>query len=223
MDDLNTRSVRPRSKGRRPKLCEIRDREERLLEHALEAFLERGLAATIDEIAISATMSKRTIYARYRDKRELFVAATRHLFNQRTRQTSALDTGLPLPALLSRFIRLTFESGFAPEFRKLHSLARRAGDEFPELLEPLTTEPEAILVRPLAAHLDALSAQGVIRPVDTLIVAQTIVDSIFAQIYDHLTRGRSSPDEAFVTRWVTALSDIYFQGLTSSRKTASVD
>lgn len=49
---------------------------EELLDHALDLFLEKGFAGTsIDAITSAAGMAKRTVYARYGDKENLFKAA----------------------------------------------------------------------------------------------------------------------------------------------------
>ena len=49
---------------------------EELLDHALDLFLEKGFAGTsIDAITAAAGMAKRTVYARYGDKENLFKAA----------------------------------------------------------------------------------------------------------------------------------------------------
>jgi TetR/AcrR family transcriptional repressor of mexJK operon len=55
----------------------VRRRNHKLLEVAADLFVENGLEATsIDSIAISAGMTKRTIYQRFGDKTALFKAAT---------------------------------------------------------------------------------------------------------------------------------------------------
>ncbi|TAL03933.1 MAG: TetR/AcrR family transcriptional regulator [Rhodospirillaceae bacterium] len=60
----------------RPTREEAVQRHTELLDKALELFLERGFEmATIDAIAASVGMTKRTVYARYKDKTALFKAS----------------------------------------------------------------------------------------------------------------------------------------------------
>lgn len=60
----------------RPRRDQVEQRNAELLDHALDLFLERGFErTTIDAIAASVGMAKRTVYARYGDKAALFKAA----------------------------------------------------------------------------------------------------------------------------------------------------
>lgn len=60
----------------RPRREEIDARNAELLDHALALFLDHGFErTTIEGIAASVGMAKRTVYARYRDKEGLFKAA----------------------------------------------------------------------------------------------------------------------------------------------------
>jgi len=73
---------RPRFKrgpGGRPTRAEAERRHGALLDAATRLFLDRGFdGVTIEEIAGRAGVAKRFIYARYRDKADLFVAAIGH-------------------------------------------------------------------------------------------------------------------------------------------------
>lgn len=69
----------PRKAGRgpgRPTRAQIEQRNQELLDRALDLFLERGFeGTTIEAITDSVGMSRRTVYARYGDKITLFKAA----------------------------------------------------------------------------------------------------------------------------------------------------
>jgi len=66
----------PRPSAGRPTREQARQRQEELLEGALDIFLEYGFeTATMEQIATSIGMSKRTVYAYYGDKEALFRAA----------------------------------------------------------------------------------------------------------------------------------------------------
>src|ERR1700731_1343596 len=67
-----------RGPGGRPTREEAVRRDARLLDVATTLFMERGFDGTsIDAVAEAAVVSKPTVYARYRDKRDLFAAVLR--------------------------------------------------------------------------------------------------------------------------------------------------
>ena len=67
-----------RGSGGRPTREEAQRRDARLLDVATRLFMERGFEGTsIDAVAEVAGVSKPTLYARYRDKRDLFAAVLR--------------------------------------------------------------------------------------------------------------------------------------------------
>src|SRR5258707_9088888 len=67
-----------RGAGGRPTREEAVRRDARLLDVATTLFMERGFDGTsIDAVAEGAGVSKPTVYARYRDKRDLFAAVLR--------------------------------------------------------------------------------------------------------------------------------------------------
>ena len=72
MDSITTL---PRSRAGRPTREQAEARHNELLEAALDHFLDKGFeVATIEAIAQSVGMTKRTVYARYPDKIALFRA-----------------------------------------------------------------------------------------------------------------------------------------------------
>ena len=87
MNDLKETSVTSKRSARRPAVRFGRPPkalagkvEERILDAARKAFLERGFeGASIDEIARAARSGKPTIYARFPDKRALFTAVMRDM------------------------------------------------------------------------------------------------------------------------------------------------
>jgi TetR/AcrR family transcriptional regulator, mexJK operon transcriptional repressor len=73
-----SRSSPGRGSGGRPTREEARRLDVRLLDVATRLFMQRGFEGTsIDAVAEVAGVSKPTLYARYRDKRDLFAAVLR--------------------------------------------------------------------------------------------------------------------------------------------------
>src|SRR5260370_41812396 len=79
MTDAGTEAAeRSARRGGRPSREEAVRRDARLLDAATTLFMERGFDGTsIDAVAEAAGVSKPTVYARYRDKRDLFAAVLR--------------------------------------------------------------------------------------------------------------------------------------------------
>lgn len=68
----------PRGKGR-PKLTETAEIDRTIRAAALRVLLEQGAAATMNAVALAAGLSRKTVYARYSNKGELFLDVIREL------------------------------------------------------------------------------------------------------------------------------------------------
>jgi TetR/AcrR family transcriptional repressor of mexJK operon len=124
-----------RGPGGRPTREEAERRHVALLETATRLFLERGVdVVSIDEIARRVGVAKRFIYARYRDKSELFVAAMEHCFASRLEMLQAFEPrrrGAELS--LAQFGRKLLEIALQPDALALHRLFIAAAPRFPGL------------------------------------------------------------------------------------------
>jgi len=124
-----------RGPGGRPTRREAARRHGALLDTAMRLFLEHGLdAVSIDQIAREAAVAKRFIYARYRDKSALFIAALEHWAKDRL---DVLHTFAP-PAEraeigLVKFGRKILDMALQPEALALQRLLFSAAPRFPDL------------------------------------------------------------------------------------------
>ena len=86
-----------RPKAGRPTPEQARNRHDELLDSALDLFLDKGFEqATIEAIAASVGMTKRTVYARYADKAALFKSTVQRAIERLIVAKStlqALDSG----------------------------------------------------------------------------------------------------------------------------------
>jgi TetR/AcrR family transcriptional regulator, mexJK operon transcriptional repressor len=126
-----------RGPGGRPTRREAERRHLALLDAAIRLFLDRGLdAVSIDEIAKRAEVAKRFIYARYRDKSELFLAALEHWAKDRL---DALQTFEPprRPAEhgLVKFGQTLLDMALQPDVVAMQRLLFSAAPRFPTLAE----------------------------------------------------------------------------------------
>jgi AcrR family transcriptional regulator len=124
-----------RGPGGRPTREEAERRHAALLATATRLFLKRGFdAVSIEEIAKLAGVAKRFLYARYRDKAELFVAAIERRFADRLEMLHAFEpppgrAELGLVQLGRRLLDLALQ----PEALALHRLFITTASRFPEL------------------------------------------------------------------------------------------
>jgi len=109
--------------------------EERVLDAARRIFLEHGFeGASIDEIAQAARSGKQTIYARFRNKRELFAAViTRDMASRITQSGSVAPRGASIEERLSSAGVFMLVSALEPERIGLLRLAVAETRRFPDL------------------------------------------------------------------------------------------
>jgi AcrR family transcriptional regulator len=128
-------TVEKRQGAGRPAACDVEGRREFLLETATAVFLEFGYQnASVSEIAERAGASKRTIYARYPTKAELFIAVvTRKIAELHEEYAKTLVTLDPLAKVLDEFGSIVLHSMLRTEFRALYRVIISEVPEFPEL------------------------------------------------------------------------------------------
>jgi len=112
--------------------------EERILEAAAELFLTRGYNATTMADVVDATkISKTTLYARFRDKQELFDSAGEKLLERglpQLQEKPEID-GQALPEInITRFALSLFSDWLAPDALALRRLILCEGAQLPQVL-----------------------------------------------------------------------------------------
>jgi TetR/AcrR family transcriptional regulator, mexJK operon transcriptional repressor len=161
-----SRTRKPRLGGRpsRAAALELRDR---ILQVATELFLTQGYGSTsIEAVAASAGISKRTFYHRFDDKAALFAAVVHRIIEQiRPPPGVPLLEGATLQKILRRLAGLILSAALTPEAIALHRLVTAESARFPNLVRAVYDEGWAqeataligdLLARELrAAHLTA--------------------------------------------------------------------
>ena len=137
-----------RARGR-PKTGDLADLEARLLRVARQLFVEQGYAAaSMNEIANAARVSKGTLYARFPSKAELF----RAIIEAELLQTQAVTRPIrPQPKTLESALRIYVErslrySLFA-EIIEMNRLVYSESERFPELGKAVLARSRAGVVR----------------------------------------------------------------------------
>lgn len=130
-------TTKPSVRAGRPTREQAEARHRQLLDSALDHFLEQGYErATIDAIAASVNMTKRTVYARYPDKEALFLAAVQRAIDHgavSSERIRTLESG-DLEETLTRFARMRIETVMTPHGLKLQRIINTESYRFPVIL-----------------------------------------------------------------------------------------
>ncbi len=124
-----------RHSGGRPSQAEALKRDERLVEIAAAMFMERGFdATTIDAVAEAASVGKATVYARYKDKAELFAAVLKRQIDRwlAVDDTPTSPSGGIEDTLLAVAKRMV-ATALTPEAIAIHRIVSSQAGRFPEL------------------------------------------------------------------------------------------
>jgi AcrR family transcriptional regulator len=122
------------SRPGRPTRAAAKKLDERLRQAAVDTFLEYGFdGATMEEVARAANISKKTLYARYADKHDLFVsvipwALSRLELSDADEEHFDKDLGSALTAIG----RAAISRAVDPDRAKLLKIALDESDRFPE-------------------------------------------------------------------------------------------
>jgi TetR/AcrR family transcriptional regulator, mexJK operon transcriptional repressor len=138
---LSLETITPR-RGGRPSREAAEQLGERILEIATELFLRDGYGSTsIEAIAQTAGMSKRTFYARYAGKPELFAAVVTRIVDQiRPPRDVPLLLGTTLAEILEHLAGLILRAALSPRALALNRLVIAESGRFPELLAGIRGE-----------------------------------------------------------------------------------
>ena len=130
----DTAAVQRRGGGR-PTLEAARELRERILDVATDLLLGQGYGATsIEAIAKSAGISKRTFYHRFEDKPALMAAVVARVIDgQRPHSYARLEWGVDLETRLLELGRLILHAALSPRVVQLRRLMVAEAERFPEL------------------------------------------------------------------------------------------
>jgi len=124
-----------RGGGGRPSRAESARLRDTILDIATELFLTQGFGATsIDAIAERARISKRTFYARFRDKDDVFEAVIRRFIEAWMPPFDAtLHESAPLDEVLLHTAQQIQAAALSPDALALHRVIVAEAQRFPEL------------------------------------------------------------------------------------------
>jgi TetR/AcrR family transcriptional regulator, mexJK operon transcriptional repressor len=178
-----------RRSGGRPTREEAEARDVRLLDVATRLFMERGFDGTsIDAVAEAAGISKPTVYARYRDKRDLFAAVLRGRIRSwlapvsaaaeaQATETSPKSIKTTLHELSRHMVAYTL----APEAGALQRIISAQAVQFPELAKLANEEGWLRAVRGVSSILRQSAARGHIKVDDPDLAADLFLNLVLGR------------------------------------------
>lgn len=143
------------------------DSKETILEGTIQAFNQKGLKFTMDDIAGQLGMSKKTIYTVFRDKEALFLAMVDYLFDRIKESENEILQNEKMTTLekIRKILCVLPESYQKVDFGQLYLLRGKYPSTYAKVEERLETGWEGTI-----ALLQQGMEEGVIRPVKVPIV-----------------------------------------------------
>jgi TetR/AcrR family transcriptional regulator, mexJK operon transcriptional repressor len=172
-----------KSRGGRPSAAMAGQIKTNILDIASRLFLQQGFeAVSIEAVAKTAGISKRTFYHRFKDKAELFAAVMHHLAETiRPPQEAHLFEGKNAQAVLQQLAQAILHSALLPEALALHRLLLTEVTRFPELAEVMSASSirqEAI--DRIAQFLESEIRKGSIAARNARFLAEQFLDMVMS-------------------------------------------
>jgi TetR/AcrR family transcriptional repressor of mexJK operon len=172
-----------RHSGGRPSHDEAMRRDERLIEIAASMFMERGFEGTsVDAVAEAAGIGKATLYARYKDKGELFAAVLQRKIDRwlAMNETGEQATGRIEDVLLAR-ARRTVAAALTPEAVAINRIVMAEAVRFPGLAKLVHEQGWQRSNAAVAAVLDQFAKNGQIAVEDTNVAADLFLSLVIGR------------------------------------------
>jgi len=136
-----------------------------IVDAAREAFLARGFdAASMDQIALAAGVSKRTVYNRFRSKEELFGAAiTESCANLLPLDITEIEASLPPVEFILALAREVLRGILSPEALSLKRIAAFEAERTPSIGKAYMENGPKCMVDQAAPIMARLARKGVFR------------------------------------------------------------
>jgi AcrR family transcriptional regulator len=198
--------------GGRPTAAEARRRQEHLLQVAGAMFMKNGFRGTsIDDIAEAAGMSKRTVYAHYSDKSELFRAVLCALIERWLVPITCFQSmHAELEPMLIEIGRHLLTSALTPQAIGVHRIIVGEAERRPEFARLADSEGRQGAVRAIAGALQRHRAQ---LRADDLTLAADLFVSLIVDSSVRLAAFGIRPDDSDIDGRVRTAVDLFLNGL----------
>jgi TetR/AcrR family transcriptional repressor of mexJK operon len=196
---MNRSTTVRRGRPGRPTKAETVARQSELLDTALNHFLEKGFdGATIENIAASLRMTKRTIYNRYPDKESLFLAAVLRAVERVATPAESLEAAVSdnLEDTLAAVARLRVGQVLTPGGLKLQRIINTESYRFPEIFRWAYERGAMPVINFLADLLERETRAGRLTLEDPVMAANLFVTMVVSAPVRFFVAGSTlAPEE----------------------------
>ena len=180
-----------------PRTGETREdsaKRRQILDGARRAFLTNGFdAASMNEIARAAGVSKGTLYVYFKSKEELFEAIVEAQIREQGQQIFNLDRNADIESELTglgrSFSQFMSRPGGVSELRTIIAIA----DRMPQLGAKFFFAGPAFGMQKLSTYLDDMVAAGVLEPHDCEVSAAQFIDACVATTFKPMLFHHAGP------------------------------
>lgn len=201
--------VQGRSRGRTPDPA----KREAILAAATHAFFDKGFESTaIEAVAAEAGVSKVTVYAHFKTKTELFVAAVEREC-EKIRATLLFDDGqAPLRERLTAFGHAMIAFLSRPEMLRFEQRIAAETERHPELGQCFLEAGPHRMLKALAGMIERAKARGeLVGQVDPMLAAEQFA-SLVKGMADMDRRFTGKVDRAASNRRIDAAVALFLKG-----------
>lgn len=180
--------IRPGSGARKPHDVKRND----ILVAGKKVFLERGYgAASMDEIALQANASKRTVYDKFENKQTLFAAVVQELCERiNPPEFLATDVNKDTKAVLTQFGEWFLTRIYSIEQINLFQTIINDSRQFPEIGDMMLSGPVMRTQDAVAAYLNTQVQKGRLSLKDPQMAAALFIAMIKSDIHMTLLLGQ---------------------------------
>ena len=200
----------PRSKGR-PSLEEAAGIDRAILDAALDVLFRQGKAATLNDVAQTAGLSRKSVYARFPGKTELFISAIRQ--SLQAAGPVQFEPGVTFPERLANYLIAVARMVSGPNAMRFHRLLSVNPDFLADLKAELLASSRKILHDPLVELLAEARDRGEIVVGDLDTVASIIALAAVSPRFSSGFNGEDWPTETALASHVQELTALLTRGL----------
>jgi TetR/AcrR family transcriptional repressor of mexJK operon len=200
-----------RGKGR-PKLTETAEIDRAIRDAALQVLLEHGEAATMHAVALAARISRKSLYARYPNRQELFLEVIGELLQ--SAGSLEYDRCGTAEEQFLHYVQAAFEAIARPQSRALQRLLSIDPGYIAVLRAEMLDATRRIFFAPLRELLREASRNGefIVEEIDG--TARVVIRLIFAASLSADGQGKSLLASPEPENYSTFLTKLITRGLT---------
>ena len=201
-----------RQKGR-PSVEEAARIDQLILQAAREILIAHGESASLNAVAKSAGLSRKTVYARYANKEALFLAAARSALVGKSPITFV--PAATFEAQLFNYLTEVFDLILSDAALAFQRALITNAHLLPELRDAIKDATLSMIFQPLLALIQQAATKGDIAVDDTELAARIIFDTVVGQMTAQAERTRSGHQPDDLDRYARQLASMMCRGLQS--------